>query len=85
MRCRSVAVSVVAAALFVPPLRAQVPRAEDGIVRGPLDRRQLALVFTGHEFAESAETILDGLGRAHALLSVGRAQGDARVAGGVRR
>jgi peptidoglycan/xylan/chitin deacetylase (PgdA/CDA1 family) len=56
-------VSVIVASLFVPPLDAQVQRAEGGIVRGALDRRQLALVFTGHEFAESAETILDGLAR----------------------
>lgn len=32
-------------------------------MRGPLDRRRLALVFTGHEFAEGAPAILDALGR----------------------
>ncbi len=48
---------------------AQPPRASaftvvDGaITRGPVDRRRLALVFTGHEFGESAPTILDALGR----------------------
>jgi endoglucanase len=34
-----------------------------GIVRGPTSAKQLALVFTGHEFAEGAETILDELAR----------------------
>ncbi len=41
-------------------------RAEGGIVRGSTEKRQLALVFTGHEFAESATTILDELGRRRA-------------------
>jgi peptidoglycan/xylan/chitin deacetylase (PgdA/CDA1 family) len=41
----------------------QVERSEGGIVRGPIDRRQMALVFTGHEFAEGADTILDVLAR----------------------
>jgi peptidoglycan/xylan/chitin deacetylase (PgdA/CDA1 family) len=34
-----------------------------GIVRGPSDSRRLALVFTGHDYAEGAETILDELAR----------------------
>lgn len=33
------------------------------IVRGPLRERRLALVFTGHQFAEGGETILDELAR----------------------
>ena len=33
------------------------------IVRGSLRERRLALVFTGHEFAEGGETILDELAR----------------------
>ncbi len=47
---------------------AGVEVVEGGIVRGPTDQRRLALVFTGHEFAEGADTILDGLSRrgAHA-------------------
>jgi peptidoglycan/xylan/chitin deacetylase (PgdA/CDA1 family) len=32
-----------------------------GIVRGPRHAKQIALVFTGHEFAEGAPTILDEL------------------------
>jgi peptidoglycan/xylan/chitin deacetylase (PgdA/CDA1 family) len=37
--------------------------ADGAIVRGPVDRKQIALVFTGHEFAEGAVTILDVLAR----------------------
>ena len=36
---------------------------EGAITRGPVTRRRLALVFTGHEFAEGGETILEELGR----------------------
>ena len=36
---------------------------EGGIVRGPKDKRQLALVFTGHEYAEGGEIILNELAR----------------------
>jgi uncharacterized lipoprotein YddW (UPF0748 family)/peptidoglycan/xylan/chitin deacetylase (PgdA/CDA1 family) len=45
-----------------------VQRSEGGIIRGPLGKRQVALVFTAHEFAEGADTILDVLARrgAHA-------------------
>ena len=54
--------------LAAVPSAAQAPRAdveyaEGAIIRGPVARRQLALVFTGHEFAEGAETILDALAR----------------------
>jgi peptidoglycan/xylan/chitin deacetylase (PgdA/CDA1 family) len=38
-------------------------RVDAGIVRGSTETRQLALVFTGHEFAEGATTILDELAR----------------------
>jgi endoglucanase len=34
---------------------------EGGIVRGPTSARQLAIVFTGHSFAEGGKTILDEL------------------------
>jgi peptidoglycan/xylan/chitin deacetylase (PgdA/CDA1 family) len=40
-----------------------VQRVDGAIVRGPTETRQLALVFTGHEFAEGAPTILDALAR----------------------
>jgi peptidoglycan/xylan/chitin deacetylase (PgdA/CDA1 family) len=39
------------------------------IVRGRLDERKIALVFTAHEFAESGEVILDQLARHHAKAS----------------
>jgi peptidoglycan/xylan/chitin deacetylase (PgdA/CDA1 family) len=43
---------------------------KDGaIVRGPKDKRQIALVFTGHEYAEGAETILDELAKHRAEAS----------------
>lgn len=35
--------------------------SEGAIVRGPVERKQIALVFTGHEFAEGAATMLDVL------------------------
>lgn len=34
---------------------------QDAVVRGPVVSHRLALVFTGHEFAEGGETILDEL------------------------
>jgi peptidoglycan/xylan/chitin deacetylase (PgdA/CDA1 family) len=42
-----------------PPV--DVERVEGAIVRGPVDARRLALVFTGHEFAEGTVAILDTL------------------------
>ncbi len=64
---------LIAVLLITAPLpiahRLDVQRAEDGIIRGPVDRPQLALVFTGHEFAEGADTILDVLARHHAHAS----------------
>lgn len=44
-------------------------RVEGGIVRGPVSARRLALVFTGHEFAEGAPVILDTLARHRARAS----------------
>jgi peptidoglycan/xylan/chitin deacetylase (PgdA/CDA1 family) len=41
----------------------------DAIVRGPADGRRLALVVTGHSFAEGATTILDELGKHQAKAS----------------
>ena len=34
---------------------------DGGIIRGHLEKKQLALVFTGHTYAEGADTILDQL------------------------
>lgn len=42
-------------------LRVQCETREGAIVRGPKANRVIALVFTGHEFAEGGETILDTL------------------------
>lgn len=39
---------------------------QGGVIRGPVDRKRIALVFTGHEFAEGVENILDELARHHA-------------------
>lgn len=39
---------------------------QGGIVRGPKEARRIALVFTGHGYAEGAETILNELARHHA-------------------
>jgi peptidoglycan/xylan/chitin deacetylase (PgdA/CDA1 family) len=43
--------------------------ADGGIVRGPKDRRQIALVFSAHEYAEGGEKILGELSRHHAAAS----------------
>ncbi len=42
---------------------------EGALVRGPRDGRRLALLFSGHEFAEGGETILDELARHRARAS----------------
>ena len=57
---------VLASALAVAVMAAgdSVTRNADGaVIRGPRDARRLALVFTGHEFAEGMPTILDELRR----------------------
>jgi peptidoglycan/xylan/chitin deacetylase (PgdA/CDA1 family) len=43
--------------------------ASEVVVPGPVMGRRLALVFTGHEFAEGGTTILDELGRHRARAS----------------
>jgi len=65
------AASVVALALATIPAAQpdRFERAEGGIVRGSTETRQLALVVTGHEFAESAPAILDALARRRAPAS----------------
>jgi endoglucanase len=42
---------------------------DGAVVRGPQSDRRIALVFTGHEFAEGAGTILDELARHRARAS----------------
>lgn len=44
-------------------------RADGGIVRGPRDAKRIALTFTGHEFAEGGEAILDTLAARRARAS----------------
>jgi peptidoglycan/xylan/chitin deacetylase (PgdA/CDA1 family) len=40
--------------------------SQGGIIRGPQDQRRIAIVFTGHTYAESAGIILDELAKHHA-------------------
>ncbi len=49
-------------------VRVQCEMREGGIIRGPKNEKRIALVFTGHEYADGGETILDELlrHRAHA-------------------
>lgn len=42
-------------------VRVQCEMFEGGIIRGPTAEKRIALVFTGHEFGEGGETILDEL------------------------
>ena len=44
-------------------------RSQGGIVRGPTDARRIAIEFTGHEFAEGGDVILDQLRRHGAKAS----------------
>ena len=50
-------------------VRIQCVIHEGAIVRGPRREKKIALVFTGHEFAEGAETILNNLTNHHARAS----------------
>ena len=50
-------------------IRVQCEMHEGGIIRGPKDERKIALVFTGHEFAEGGEVMLDELLRHQAKAS----------------
>ncbi|MDQ6632367.1 MAG: polysaccharide deacetylase family protein, partial [Verrucomicrobiota bacterium] len=43
--------------------------SEGGIIRGPKDKKQIALEFTAGEFAEGGKTILDELNRRHLKAS----------------
>ena len=45
------------------PERVGVELREGGIIRGPTSARRLAVVFTGHGFAEGGEVILNELGK----------------------
>jgi peptidoglycan/xylan/chitin deacetylase (PgdA/CDA1 family) len=41
----------------------KVELREGGIIRGPRDEKKIALVFTGHGFAEGGEAILEGFAK----------------------
>ena len=49
--------------------RLQCEMRDGGIVRGPKDRKRVALTFTGHGYAEGGETILQELARHHGKAS----------------
>ena len=54
------------------PAIAQAQKAtysHGGIIRGGLQQLKIALVFTGHEYAEGGEVILDALQRRSAKAS----------------
>jgi peptidoglycan/xylan/chitin deacetylase (PgdA/CDA1 family) len=51
--------------LLVAQLRAQPQIQFGGISRGDVSRKQLTLVFTGHEFADGAPVIIRTLARQH--------------------
>ncbi|HWQ92296.1 MAG TPA: polysaccharide deacetylase family protein [Clostridia bacterium] len=53
------------AVLHSPPFESRL----GAITRGPMVRRRLAIVFTGHEFAEGAEVILSALQKHQAKAS----------------
>lgn len=66
--CRT-RLNVPGAAAAVAQNEAQMQLVRGGIVRGDVSRRALALVFTGHEFAEGATTILTELEKRQARAS----------------
>ncbi len=59
----------VIAATRGDPVLPGVEVREGGIVRGPRRAKRLALLFTGHEFAEGGDVVLDTLARHHARAS----------------
>jgi peptidoglycan/xylan/chitin deacetylase (PgdA/CDA1 family) len=61
--------AIAATMLALAILQGGFEYREGGIVRGPTDSRRIALVFTGHEFAEGARTILDVLASRRARAS----------------
>ena len=50
-------------------VRVQCELRDGGIIRGPKERKHIALVFTGHEFAEGGETILNELAQRRSRAS----------------
>ena len=52
-----------------PPTPAGCEIWQGGIIRGPKDLPRIAIIFTGHGYAEGTETILNELARHHAHAS----------------
>jgi peptidoglycan/xylan/chitin deacetylase (PgdA/CDA1 family) len=50
-------------------VRVQCVQLDGAIVRGPVDRKRIALVFAGHEHGEGMDTILDALNHHNARAS----------------
>jgi peptidoglycan/xylan/chitin deacetylase (PgdA/CDA1 family) len=60
---------IVFAGALVAALSPGTQVEQGGVVRGPRGSRRVALLFTGHEYAEGATTILDALARYRAHAS----------------
>jgi peptidoglycan/xylan/chitin deacetylase (PgdA/CDA1 family) len=60
--CSPILLVVSCALAFAASVAGQETR-EGGLIRGPTSSRQIALVFTGHEFAEGGSAILDELAK----------------------
>jgi len=69
------AMSLIRIILLLPAILQVLPSSagfeirEGGIIRGPRTARQIALLFTGHEFAEGGEAVLTELQRHRARAS----------------
>lgn len=50
-------------------VRVQCEMRDGGLIRGPKGEKRIALVFTGHEYGEGGETILDALQKHNARAS----------------
>jgi peptidoglycan/xylan/chitin deacetylase (PgdA/CDA1 family) len=61
--------SLVVFAVLAALAAGQQLSRDGAIVRGSVDKKVIALVFTGHEFAEGGETILHALAARHARAS----------------
>jgi endoglucanase len=64
--CLSAVMALLGLAVQAVPPGAASKLVDGAIVRGSPEARQLALVFTGHQFAEGSQIILDQLASHHA-------------------
>jgi peptidoglycan/xylan/chitin deacetylase (PgdA/CDA1 family) len=69
VRRATVAALLMCAGVLLLDARGNAELRDGGIVRGPAGARQIALEFTGHEFAEGGAVILDELARHRARAS----------------